>query len=91
MDLRGEPQRPNSNREVDSNMGDVVRDKLASSIKKPLVQSPIEPKSEKSELESFIEPLEDIVKTGEIIDDNKAACIGLIYVFLLNPDANSAS
>ena len=71
MDLRGEPQRPNNNREVDSNMGDVVRDKLAASIERPLVQSPIGPKSEKSELESFIEPLEDVVKTGEIIDDNK--------------------
>jgi len=71
MNLRGEPQRPTDNREVGSEMEEIVRQKLAPTSERPLIKSPMNAESEQSELERAIEPLEDIVKTGEVLDDNK--------------------
>ena len=71
MNLRGEPQRPDDNREVGSDMEEVVRQKLAPTSERPLIKSPMDVESEQYELERTIEPLEDIVKTGEVLDDNK--------------------
>lgn len=71
MNLRGEPQRPTDNREVGSEMEEIVRQKLAPTSERPLIKSPMNVESEQSELERAIEPLEDIVKTGEVLDDNK--------------------
>ena len=71
MRLRGKPERPTDNREVDLNMEEIVREKVSSVNERPLIKSPIEPKSEKAELEEIIRPLEEIVKTGEVLDDNK--------------------
>src|SRR5210317_1993683 len=71
MNLRGEPQRPNDNREVGSDMEEVVRQKLAPTSERPLIKSPMDVESEQYELERSIQPLEDIVNTGELLDDNK--------------------
>ena len=71
MNLRGEPQRPDDNREVGSDMEEVVRQKLAPTSERPLIKSPMDVESEQSELERSIQPLEDIVNTGELLDDNK--------------------
>lgn len=71
MNLRGEPQRPTDNREVGSDMEEIVRQKLTPTSERPLIKSPMNVESEQSELERAIEPLEDIVKTGEVLDDNK--------------------
>jgi hypothetical protein len=71
MNLRGEPQRPTDNREVGSDMGDVVRQKTRTTTERPLIKSSMDVESEQSELERSIQPLEDIVNTGELLDDNK--------------------
>ena len=58
------------NTPVDSDISEVVRERLSKIEKKPLVKTPIKAKPQSTRLEEIIKPVDEIVKTGEPIDDN---------------------
>ncbi len=67
-----EPLENNSNRKVDNeSIFDVAKSKLNTLIRRPMVKQPMSPSISDSDLESIIKPLDTVVDTGEIIDDNK--------------------
>ena len=67
-----EPLENNSNRKVDNeSIFDVIKSKLNTLIGRPMTQPPMSPSINDSDLESIIKPLDTVVDTGELIDDNK--------------------
>jgi hypothetical protein len=66
-----EPLENNSNRKVDNeSIFDVIKSKLNTLIGTPMTQPLMSPSVNDSDLESIIKPLDAIVDTGELIDDN---------------------
>ena len=60
------------NRKVDTeSIFDVIKSKLNTLISRPMAKQPMSPSISDSDLESIIKPLDTVVDTGEIIDDNK--------------------
>lgn len=58
------------NTPVDSDISEVVRERLSKIETKPLVKTSIKVKPQSTRLEEIIKPVDEIIKTGEPIDNN---------------------
>lgn len=70
IDIRGGLPAPDDDIRVDTNMTDIVREKLEQMESSPLVKPVKEVKPNTVRLEEIIKPMESIIKTGEPLDDN---------------------
>jgi hypothetical protein len=70
IDIRGGLPAPDDDIRVDTNMTDIVREKLQQVESFPLVKPVREVKPDTVRLEEIIKPMETIIKTGEPLDNN---------------------